>query len=269
MQTRTQTARVLKDRTVLRLGDADHYGFLQDLVSNDLEGLENGLVYTALLTPQGKYLFDFFVAREGEGLLVDVATPRAAALAQRLGMYRLRAKVSIEATDLEVAQVFGSPLEVPLIFADPRHAALGWRIYGPQLADSLAGITPATEDDWMRLRIEHMIPETEIELIADDTYILEAGFEALHGVDFRKGCYVGQEVTARMKHKTELKKGLAQVEIEGSAPPSGTAILAEGKPAGTLFTAFEGAGLAHLRFDRATKPMTAGEARIKLRERAS
>jgi folate-binding protein YgfZ len=103
-----------------------------------------------------------------------------------------------------------------------------------------------------------------IELIPNDSYILEMGFERLNGVDFRKGCYVGQEVTARMKHKTELRKGLVKVGVSGSAKP-GTEILAAGRPAGTLYSQAEGSGLAYLRFDRATDDMTAGAATVTYR----
>ncbi|MEX0308697.1 MAG: folate-binding protein YgfZ, partial [Tateyamaria sp.] len=114
--------------------------------------------------------------------------------------------------------------------------------------------------DWTALRVAHMIPATGIEL-TPDTFILEAGFEALNGVDFRKGCYVGQEVTARMKHKTTLRKGLARVRVEGDAQP-GTAITADGKPAGTLHSRAGDAAIAYLRFDRATGVMHAGDARV-------
>jgi folate-binding protein YgfZ len=135
--------------------------------------------------------------------------------------------------------------------ADPRHPELPWRLYGDGSDD-----TDPTE-----VRVRRLVPLSGVELIPDETYILEAGFERLHGVDFRKGCYVGQEVTARMKHKTQLRKGLAQVEVEGDAPP-GTTIEADGKPVGTLFSQSGGLGLAHLRFDRAGAGMTAGAARV-------
>ena len=117
--------------------------------------------------------------------------------------------------------------------------------------------------DWDALRVAHVIPETGIEL-TPDTYILEAGFERLNGIDFRKGCYVGQEIAARMKHKTELKKGLAQVAVSGtvSAVPVGTPITAEGKTVGTLYTQSGVFGLAHLRFDRAMGAMQAGPATL-------
>ena len=111
-------------------------------------------------------------------------------------------------------------------------------------------------------RIALGVPESGAELLPDDSYILEMGFERLNGVDFRKGCYVGQEVTARMKHKTDLRKGLVRVRVEGEAPPPGTEIRAGDKPAGTLHSAAGGQGLAYLRFDRATGELVAGEARI-------
>ncbi len=237
-------------RTVLRLTGADRDHFLQGLVSNDTARLADGAVYAALLTPQGKYLADFFLVPDGEGILLDAATSLAPGLVQRLNMYKLRADVQITATDLAVTRGLGDMPEGA--FADPRHPDLGWRAYGA------TGAEPSI--DWDAIRVAHCIPETGIEL-TPDSYILEAGFDALHGVDFRKGCYVGQEVTARMKHKTELKKGLTTVSITGSAAP-GTPITANGKPAGTLFTQSDGRAIAYLRFDRATGPMQAGDATV-------
>ena len=167
-------------------------------------------------------------------------------------MYRLRADVAIAPVALSVTRGLGAPPEGA--FADPRHPALGWRAYGA--AGGMASI------DWDAIRVAHCIPETGIELIPDETYLLEAGFEALHGVDFRKGCYVGQEVTARMKHKTELRKGLRRVSIDGSAPV-GTPILQDDKPAGRLFTQSGGQAIAYLRFDR-LEGLTAGSAKISV-----
>lgn len=244
------------DRAVLRLGGADAVEFLQNLVTNDLAGLRGGAVYAALLSPQGKYLFDFFLIPAGADILVDVAVSRAAALAQRLTLYRLRAAVTVEATDLAVILGLGAPPEGA--FGDPRLAALGWRAYVRDPAALLAGMAPLDPAEMVALRVEHLVPQTGIELIAEASYILEMGFERLRGVDFRKGCYVGQEVTARMKHKTELRKGLVGVEIAGPAPEPGTEILAGGKPAGTLHTSTGGRGLAYLRFDRAAEALSAG-----------
>jgi folate-binding protein YgfZ len=259
-----------RDRAVLRVGGPEARDFLQGLVSNDIRGIDRGAVYAAMLTPQGKYLFDFICLADGADVLIDVAEARAAALAQRLGMYRLRAKVAIAAADLRVAVLLDGPApEGVLAVADPRDARLGLRVYAADPAAALAGAAPMDPAEWHALRVALAVPETGLELIPDETYILEAGFERLHGVDFRKGCYVGQEVTARMKHKTELRKGLVQVRVEGAAPPPGTEITAEGRSAGTLYSTAGGIGLAHLRFDRAQGALTAGAARISLPEAAS
>ncbi len=228
-------------RQILEISGSDRVDFLQALVTNDLKLLSEGLLYAALLTPQGKYLADFFLLQQGESILLDVKADSAAALAQRLNMYRLRADVQIGESVLKVSRGLGAAPQDAV--TDPRHAALGWRLYGGESHDD--------NTDWAAIRVANTIPETGIEL-TPDTYILEAGFERLNGVDFRKGCYVGQEITARMKHKTELKKGLVTVEIKGKAAP-GTAITAEGKPAGVLFTQSGGKALAYLRFDRANR----------------
>jgi folate-binding protein YgfZ len=238
-------------RTVLRLTGEDAAAFLQGLITNDVGKAKGALLYAALLTPQGKYLADFFVLDRGEDILIDVASPVAQGLAQRLGMYRLRAKVAIEATELKVARGTGPAPDGAL--PDPRDPALGWRAYGAAAGDD--------GTDWTALRVARAIPETGVELIPNDSYILEAGFERLNGVDFRKGCYVGQEVTARMKHKTELRKGLVTVDVAGEAPV-GTEITADGKAVGTLYSQAGGKGIAYLRLDRAALEMQAGPARV-------
>jgi folate-binding protein YgfZ len=161
----------------------------------------------------------------------------------------------LDETDIQVTRGLGDAPEGA--FSDPRHPSLGWRAYDGQPGDP--------DVDWDAIRVEAMIPESGIEL-SDDSFILEMGFERLHGVDFRKGCYVGQEVTARMKHKTELRKGLAQVEMSAAAP-AGTEISADGKPAGTLFTQSGGKALAYLRFDRVDGEMTVGEAKVRMTQR--
>lgn len=240
----------MTDRTVIALTGADRVDFLQGLITNDVTKAASGIIYAALLTPQGKFIADFFVLGQPDRLLIDVASDVAPALAQRLAMYRLRADVQIAQTDLITSRGTGPAPAGAL--QDPRHPALGWRAYGD---------TDISDDtDWDRLRVAYLIPETGVEL-TPDTYILESGFEALQGVDFKKGCFVGQEIVARMKHKTELKKGLARVQIDGKADP-GTPITADGKPAGTLHTVAGDRGVAYLRFDRATGPMQAGDATL-------
>lgn len=240
------------DRVILKISGSDRQSFLQGLVTNDVSGLKDGLVYAALLSPQGKYLADFFLVPTEDAILLDVTADQAPSLIQRLSMYKLRADVEIETTTLRASR--GMTDAPDGAFADPRDPALGWRSYGDQ--------DQSQEVDWDALRVEHLIPQSGAEL-HNDSYILECGFERLNGVDFKKGCYVGQEITARMKHKTELRKGLAQVSIYGDAK-AGDEITANGKPAGTLHTVANGKGIAHLRFDRAKGEMIAGEAPVTL-----
>ena len=243
----------MSNRRILRLTGKDTDSFLQGLITNDVQRLKDGLVYAALLTPQGKYLADFFLKQNGNSILLDIAEELADGFEKRLAMYKLRADVTIETTDLNLQRGTGPAPEGAL--SDPRHPNLGWRAYSP---------APENDDgtDWNEIRVQHCIPETGIEL-NPDSYILESGFEALNGLDFRKGCYVGQEVTARMKHKTELRKGLRIVEITGKAPV-GTEIHSGGKPAGVLFTQSGGLAIAYLRLDRAGGDMQAGDAILRL-----
>lgn len=244
------TGELIPNRTVLRIAGTNRRAFLQGLVTNDAR--PGQLVYSALLSPQGKFLADFFLLDRGEDVLLDVSGGLAPDLHRRLSMYKLRADVTIEDSGLPVARGVGTPPEGA--HPDPRDAALGWRGYG------MEGGAPQV--DWDAIRVARCIPESGIELIPDDSYILEAGFDRLNGVDHRKGCYVGQEVTARMKHKTVLRKGLVTVAVEGSAPV-GTPITAGGKPAGTLYTQADGQGIAYLRFDRAKGDMSAGDAVVR------
>ncbi|MEJ6399443.1 CAF17-like 4Fe-4S cluster assembly/insertion protein YgfZ [Yoonia sp. 208BN28-4] len=228
----------MTDRTVLTLTGADRVDFLQGLVTNDVTRTDTAIVYAALLTPQGKYIADFFVIPQNDRLLIDVATSHAPTLAQRLSMYRLRADVQIDASSISVARGTGTAPDTAL--PDPRHPDLGWRDY--------SGQAKSDATDWDALRVQYLIPQTGMEL-TPDTYILEAGFERLHGIDFKKGCYVGQEIAARMKHKTELKKGLRRVRVEGQATP-GDVITSNDRPAGTLHTVSGDHAIAYLRFDR-------------------
>ena len=238
----------MTNRRILRLTGDDARSFLQGLITNDIDKIDSGLVYAALLTPQGKYIADFFVAAAEGDIILDVAEDLGDMLVQRLSMYKLRAAVSIEPTNLHLHRGLGPLPEDG--HPDPRDPNLGWRAYrdAPQQDDTV---------DWEALYVDHMIPQTGVEL-TPDSFILEMGFERMNGVDFRKGCYVGQEVTARMKHKTSLRKGLGRVRLD--APVAvGTELTAEGKTAGAVFTQSGGKGLAYLRFDRATGAMQAGD----------
>ena len=241
------------DRRVIEITGKDALQFLQGLVTVDVRRLstDDGLLYAALLSPQGKYLADFFLCRTGGRLLLDAAESQADGLIRRLSLYKLRADVGFAESGLHVHRGRG-PLPADG-FADPRHLSLGWRAY----RDTPGG---PIRTDWTALRVAACIPETGIELIENDSYILESGFERMRGVDFRKGCYVGQEVTARMHNRAELRKGLAPVRVEGTADP-GTEIRTEdNRSVGRLFSQSRGHGIAWLRFDRAKGPLRAGEA---------
>lgn len=243
----------MTERQIYSISGPDRIHFLQGLITNDARKLDTGPVYAALLTPQGKYLADFLLIARPDDVLLDLAAPLAEATAKRLAMYKLRADVQITPTDLQVRRGTG-PAPAGAV-ADPRHEALGWRLYGHLDGDD--------GTDWDALRVAHCIPESGVEL-TPDTYILEAGFERLNGVDFRKGCYVGQEVTARMKHKAELKKGLVTVAVSSEVPVGTPILSADGRPAGTLYTQSGGRGIAYLRLDRGGDGMTAGDAVVNL-----
>ncbi|MEZ5797383.1 MAG: folate-binding protein [Paracoccaceae bacterium] len=244
-------------RAIWQLTGKDVAPFLQGLVSNDVLPLSrgHGIVWAALLTPQGKYLADFFVVRRAgdEAWLIDLPEALAAATMRRLTMYRLRADVQMAPTGLHALRGRGAP--PPGALPDPRHPDLGWRLYG-----DIAGTAPTT--DWAALRVALMIPAYPEDLVPDDSYILEMGFERLHGVDFRKGCYVGQEVTARMKHKTDLRKGLVRLRLHGPANPGMPITLQDGREAGRLGTIAGDLALAHLRYDRLSAPLFAGDAAL-------
>lgn len=242
-------------RKILYVSGLEAHGFLQSLVTNNIDQLSNGILYSALLTPQGKYLFDFFLIPEKDRILIDVKATCASALLQRLLNYRLRAKVEFGYANQQV--ITGVEKPPPKAVADPRHPRLGWRLYG-------SGLKKQPIVNWNKIRVDHCIPETGIELIPGKTFILETGFARLNGVDFRKGCFVGQEVTARMQHKTTLRKKLTKVLIDSSAP-IGTSIDDNGRNVGTLFTQSNGLAIALVRLDRISNhQLKAGDATITL-----
>jgi folate-binding protein YgfZ len=227
-------------RKVFRFSGTDARKFLQNLITNDIKRLDTGPVYSALLTPQGKFIADFFLIPDGNDILLDVDTDAAATLIPRLNMYKLRADVTISETDLIVSRGINDGREGAV--ADPRDANLGWRYYGAEDHNT-------DTVDWDALRVDHKIPEMGRELDAE-SYILEMGFEGLNGVDFRKGCYVGQEVTARMKHKTELRKGLVRLVADADIPENAD-VVSNGKVIGRTHTSAGKRALAYLRYDRA------------------
>lgn len=226
-------------RKVFRFSGTDARKFLQNLITNDIKRLDTGPVYSALLTPQGKFIADFFLIPDGNDILMDVDSDAAAPLIPRLNMYKLRADVTISETNLIVSRGLNDAPEGAV--TDPRDANLGWRYYGAEDHNT-------DTVDWDALRVDHKIPEMGRELDAE-SYILEMGFEGLNGVDFRKGCYVGQEVTARMKHKTELRKGLVRLVADADIPENAD-VVSNGKVIGRTHTSAGKRALAYLRYDR-------------------
>ncbi|NWH09298.1 MAG: folate-binding protein YgfZ [Alphaproteobacteria bacterium] len=251
---------LLPSRAVVSVAGADAAGFLQGLITNDIAKAAGAPLYAALLTPQGKYLFDFILAAHDDGFLIDCERARAEALIARLLAYRLRAKVAIALTDWCVMAAWGEtpqPQSGETAFPDPRHPALGFRL----LAPVALGTTTASESDYHRHRIGLGVPEGAMDFAPEETFLLEGNAEELHGVDFKKGCYVGQELTARMKHRGTARRRVLRVRAEAALPPFGTPLMQDGSEVGTMMSALDGAGLALVRIDRLAleRPVLAGD----------
>lgn len=244
-------------RCIIRISGKDNRSFLQGLITNDIHKIDHGLVYAALLSAQGKFQYDFFLFADGEDVMMDIDQEMAAALQKKLMLYRLRADVHFQETALGVARGVERAPEGAL--QDPRHPKMGWRLYGQDLP-------PEMPFDWQAHRIRLGIPEAHSEL-TPDSYILEMGFEQMNGVDFKKGCYVGQEIIARMKHKTQLRKGLRRVTCAEAVSPH-TPILSKGKEVGFIGTQSGTEALAYLRFDRISDEMTAAGVPVTVIDRA-
>jgi len=258
----SQTA-LLSSRGVIRIGGPDAREFLQGLITNDVKkATETSAIYAALLTPQGKILFDFFITRSGDDFLLDCHGEFAAQLAKRLTMYRLRAKVEIEdqSSALHVTAHFGEGANgAPDGYADPRLTALGRRILS---ADAALAIN-ASEEDYMSFCLAHGIGNIPLDAGQDKTFLLEANFDELNGVDFTKGCYVGQELAARMKHRSKVRKRLMPVVLEGALPEPGTPVMAGTREIGSLRSGIGNRVIALLRLDRLEEagdtPLLAGD----------
>jgi len=258
----------LEDRSIVRVGGPDAQHLLQGLVTQDLDLLDRQTaVYAGLLSPQGKILFDFFVVRAGEGLLLDVASPKSAELIKRLTLYRLRAKVTFAVADeLAVLAVWGEGVlpaaPEAVIYPDPRLAALGWRVILPvaRVADwTNPGVAPDMIEAWHAHRIALGVPEGGRDFPFGDTFPHEADMDQLAGVSFSKGCYVGQEVVSRMQHRGTARKRFVQVTGLGTLT-SGTAIVAGTASIGSIASVDGTRGLALLRLDRAAEAKAKGEA---------
>lgn len=255
----------LASRAVIEVTGADAFKFLQGLVTSDVARTrETGAVHAALLTPQGKILFDFMVVAQGDGFLLDCWRPIAADLARRLGFYKLRASVEVaEASDTRgVWAAWGADpatTEAAVVFADPRLAALGHRLIAPRGIDlSAAGCAPAAEADYHAHRIALGVPEGGLDFAYGDAFPHEADFDQLGGIDFAKGCFIGQEVVSRMQHRGTARKRIVPVDGD-AALTSGSEISAGGPAIGALGSVADRRGLAMVRLDRAEKALREGK----------
>src|SRR5258706_8278394 len=246
-------ADILADRSVISVPGPESRAFLQGLISNDMADCVPGRsIYAALLTPQGKILFDFFVADSGDGTLLDCAAAREGELLKRLGLYRLRSKVEIvPRPDLAISATWNGSVPGPgaaaLVFPDPRHGELGSRVIAPRA--ELEGTVSDSADNYQARRLELGIPDSA-DLPPDSVFALDAGLEELHGVSFKKGCYIGQEVTSRMKHRATARRRFIIADTVGQLPAPGTPLIAAQRELGTLATGRNGRALALLRLDR-------------------
>lgn len=256
----------LPDRAVVAVSGEDRVAFLQGLVSNDMAVTAPGrCVWTALLTPQGKWLADFFVFADGDRLLLDCEAGQAAMLVQRMSRYRLRMKVALApdpALRVHVAwpKAAGGilPEAVGVVAPDPRLPDFAWRI----LTDADLPVN-ASPDAWDAYRLAAGLPEGSRDLETDRSVLLEAGFDELNGVSWTKGCYMGQELTARTKYRGLIKRRLIPVEIDGPAPDANTPIFAGEREVGTMRSSSGRLGMAALRIDAIGAGLRCGEAVLR------
>ena len=275
------TYAMLEDRGALALSGSDRQSFLQGLVSNDLDKLgHERVVHAALLTPQGKYLHDFFIVDTGSALVLDCERARIDDLARRLRVYKLRADVSTDdVTDrFAVAALMGEGTAHALgldadpgraasfgggvVYIDPRLAKAGARALlprdGAERALERAAFAPADASTYDMARILLGLPDGSRDMVVEKAVLLECGFEELNGVDFDKGCFLGQELTARTKYRGLVKKRLVPVRIHGPAPAIGTPVTLDGKEAGEMHSGRDGAGLALMRLEHLERAAASG-----------
>ena len=239
----TSFAAQLKSRSLVGVIGPDWRDFLQGLLSQDVETLKRGeLRFGALLTPQGKLLFDLFILGRDDGCWLDVAADKREALAQRLSIYRLRAKVEIAPVDAAVWALWDRDAAWP---ADPRLPVLGQRGYD---AKPPADATIVDEAAYDAMRLALGVPEPGRD--CPDDYPIEANFDLLNGIDFQKGCFVGQETTSRMKRRGSIKSRMLPITFDGPQPAFGAEVLAGSLRAGEVRSGGDGRAMALLRLDR-------------------
>ncbi len=274
---------MMPSRGLILIGGADRTEFLQGLISNDIRrATVDHAIWAALLTPQGKYLHDFFVVEIGGQYVVDCEADRLMDLGGRLSKYKLRSKIDLGiGEDYAVAVLPGAAaldraglpaepgaarsLDGGVLYVDPRHSAAGARAILPKKDAKAAlealGFESGTPDDYDRVRLPLGLPDGSRDLVVEKSILLESNFDELNGVDWDKGCYMGQELTARTKYRGLIKKRMMPVDVEGPLPDAGTEILLGDKNAGEMRSGFDGRGIALLRLEQAEKALN-GEGRL-------
>lgn len=266
-------ATFLPDRGVVQVSGADARKFLNGLVTTDVTKLHPGAArFGALLTPQGKIIVDFLIAEmpaeDGERFLLDCPATQAKALADKLNLYKLRAKISVENLSDRlgiIAAWDGAPAVQPASsFVDPRHPELGLRVIAPQgelpAVAAQLGAEIVDAGAYETHRIGHAVPQGGVDFVYGDAFPYETNMDRLNGVDIGKGCYVGQEVVSRMHHRGTTRTRAAQVLLDGPAPAPGTPVLAGDKTVGTLGSSAAQRAIAVLRIDRTAGAIEAGTA---------
>lgn len=254
-------AAFLGDRGIVSVTGAEAGAFLQNLVTNDVLGLAPGEArFAALLTPQGKIVVDFFVVRADDEnsprFLIDCPAPLAADLTKKLTLYRLRAKLDIadRSADLGVAACWHGDAPAGA-WRDPREPEMGWRRIASR--EELAGLGDA---GYAAHRLACGVPQGGVDFVYGEAFPHDVNMDALHGVDFRKGCYVGQEVVSRVQHRGTARKRVLRAHFSGDAPTMGAEITANDVVIGAMGSTAQGVGLALVRVDKLEEAMAAGAA---------
>ena len=251
----------LNNRAVIQIGGEDAHDFLQGILTNDIEGISEGVaIYAGLLTPQGKLLFDFFILKHADAYFIDVEKSQVDDLLKRLMFYKLRAKVDLKARPNAVicANLTGDFAESSdvLSYSDPRYEAMGTRVI------MLKGANETCAPDankWLAHRIRHGLPEAPHDFQHGNCFPHDIAMDQLNGIGFKKGCYVGQEVVSRMQHRGTARKRPMIIQSQLDLPVGPADIKAQGAKIGVLGSAIDKRGLAEIRLDRATKALSEGK----------
>ncbi len=252
----------LKNRTIIKIDGKDRFNFLQGLITNNVNKVKAGALYTAFLSPQGKFLFDFFMVEKNDSIYITPEVLTCDDLFKKLKIYKLRSDVILTLlddwavyADMTADKMADLPSDTEIVFTDPRNKAMGRLILTKDTIDS-SGLM----DNYDKQRIDLGIPDGSRDMPIDKAIILENGLDELQAIDWEKGCYLGQELMARTKHRGMVRKKLMTVKLDGVAPENGEVLFVGDKKIGTMRTSCGAAGLALLRIEMAEKVMEdAGE----------